>query len=200
MKFEMRFRPGDDVRALVLLALGVLAGGSFYLHSRYQTAIEASYERTETLYGEIVANIRILREASNLRAVETQAKDDLSRVSRHSSLSVATADLLDNLHASARNFDTRIEQLQPGITQSETNALQATALTIRVSGTFRNILAFIEDLSHHSTLISVSDTEIALANSAGGNKAEPRLDATIHATLYRLSVPNNKETRVASAR
>jgi Tfp pilus assembly protein PilO len=78
--------------------------------------------------------------------------------------------------------------------------LQATPLSIRINGTFRGILGFVEDLSHHATLIRVTDTELALASSAQSNAAQPRLDATIHATLYRLQLSMIKESHSASAR
>lgn len=197
----MRFRPGDDVRVLWLLVLSVLVGGSCFVQTRYQTAIAASHDRTETLYRQTVADAHVIREAGRLRAVQRRARADLARVSRDRSLSEATARLLATLHASARTYNMRVMSLQPGGGQGElTNkALQATALTIRVRGKFRDILAFVEDLSHHSTLINVSDTEMAVANDEANDSAEPPLDATIHATMYRLHVPGEKEHRDASA-
>lgn len=199
MKFEMRFRAGDDVRAVWLLALCVVLGGSFYVQTRYQTAIGGSHDRTETLYRETVANTRIVREAFSLHAIQERAQADLARVSHDTSLSGTTASLLSMLHGSAKKFDTRILQVQPGDNKGASHALQATTLTIRLRGKFRDILGFVEDLSHHATLISVTDTEMALANDSESGAPEPRLDATIHATMFRLTVPDDKEFRVASA-
>jgi hypothetical protein len=195
----MRFRPGDEVRALWILAAAVLFGGSFYVQTRYQTAISASVDRTEWLYRQTVAGTRLVRQASHLRAVEQQAQSDLSRVSRNASLSDATANLLAMLHDSARAFDTRVVGVEPGTAQSGSSELQASPLTIRVNGKFRNILRFVENLSHHATLISVSDTEMALANGSEPDAAEPHLEATIHATLYRLLLHIHQEVRVAAA-
>ncbi|HKU66885.1 MAG TPA: type 4a pilus biogenesis protein PilO [Candidatus Baltobacteraceae bacterium] len=200
MKVELRLRPGDDVRAIWLIALGVLVAGFFYVQTRYQSEISAAYDRTEILYHRTLADTRLVQQASRLRTLEAQARDDLSRVSHDSSLAATTANLLGMLHASARTFDTRVEEVQPGNPQAGREALQATPLVIRLNGRFRNILAFVEDLSHHATLISVSDTEIALANDSQRDAAEPRLDATVHATLYRLEMPAEKELRVAPAR
>lgn len=201
MKLEMRFRAGDDVRALWLLALCVVIAGSYYVQTRYQTAIAASHERTETMYRQTVADMRIAREAASLQAIQTRAKADLARVSHDTSLSGTTASLLAMLHSSANKFTTRVLAIQPGISPpaAATGALRATALTIRVRGEFRDILGFVEDLSHHATLISVSDTEMALATGEESREGEPRLEATIHATLYRLALPDDKEVRVASA-
>lgn len=203
MKLEMRFRGGDDVRAVWLLALCVLIGGSFYVQTQYQTAIALSHERTETLYRETVTNARIVRQASSLHAIQQRAQADLARISHDTSLSGTTASLLFMLHGSAATFDTRILEVQPGSappTAAVPKSLQATAVTIRVRGKFRDILGFVEDLSHHATLISVSDTEMAPANDSENGAAEPQLDATIHATMYRLALPDAKELRVASAR
>jgi Tfp pilus assembly protein PilO len=104
------------------------------------------------------------------------------------------------LHSSAMAFDTSVVEVQPGAAQNSGAELQANALTIRVNGKFRNILRFVENLSHHSTLINVSDTEMALANGTERDAEEPRLDATIHATLYRLQLQGHREVRVAAAR
>lgn len=207
MKLEMRLRAGDDIRAVWLLAFCILVGGSYYVQTRCQTAIGASHDRTEALYRRTVADARIIRQSVRLRRIQTRAIADLTQVSRDTSLSGTTAQLLSILHASAQTFHTRILELQPGNAQAAEpqnddnlagKALRATSLTIRVQGKFRNILGFVEDLSHHATLVNVSDTEMALATDESG-EGEPRLDATIHATLYRLAMPDDKELRLASA-
>lgn len=197
----MRFRAGDDVWAVWLLALCVVIGGSYYVQTQYQTAIALSHERTEALYRETVADARIVREAASLHAIQQRAQADLTRVSHDTTLSGATASLLSVLQRSAATFDTHILQVQPGDAQapSASRSLQATPLTIRVRGKFRDILGFVEDLSHHATLISVSDTEMAPAVDSENGAGELRLDATIHATMYRLAPPDGKELRVASA-
>jgi Tfp pilus assembly protein PilO len=201
MKCELRFRPGDDVRAIWLLAVAVLVCGSVSVQMRYQAAIRSARDRTEALYHRTLADMRLVHEAGDLREIQSRAERDLARISQDQSLSATTADLLDTLHGSARAFDSTVLALQPSPSQAATpgNALQATPITMRVRGRFRNILRLVEDLSHHATLISVTDTEMSLANDASANDAEPRLDATIHATLYRLTVPAMKELRVATA-
>lgn len=201
MNLEMRLRPGDDVRFLWLLTICVLIAGSYYVQTRYQTAIAASHDQTDTMYRQTVADMRIVREAASLRAIRARARADLARVSHDSSLSGTTADLLSMLHSSANTYATRVLAIQPdtGSTAAATGSLRATILTIRVRGKFRDILAFVEDLSHHATLIKVSDTEMALAAQDEHGTDGPHLEATIHATLYRLAIPDDKEVRVASA-
>jgi hypothetical protein len=201
MKAVIGFRAGDDVRLLWLLALFVLVGGSVYLQTQYQTAIGLSRQRTETLYRETVADERIVREAASLHAIQQRARDDLARVSQDASLAGTTATLLSTLHRSGAAFDARVLEVQPGDTKLPAGAspLRATALTIRIRATFRNILRFVENLSHHSTLISVSDTEMVPANGSKNRAGELRLDATIHATMYRVAIPGGKESGIAPA-
>lgn len=205
MKFEMRFRPGDDIRMLWILASLVLLGGSFYVQTRYQAAISASYERSETLYRETVADNRIIGESAVLSRIEERAESDLMRVSHDTTLSASTANLLATLHASAERFRTRIVAIQPGtdpenVAHESNPALQSSALTIRLRGTFRDVLSFVEDLSHHATLLNVSDTEMSLASGDVTNGGEPALDATVHATLYRLYLPSDRGLSFASGR
>jgi len=201
MNFELRLRQGDDVRLVWLLAVGVFCIGLAYVHMRYHGAIEASNGRAEHLYAQTVANSRIVHQAAHLRAVAQRAQHDLAQISHDVSLPRTTAELLRTLYASALKYDTRVLAIQPGSDENaEKPALEGTALTIRISGTFRNILNFVEDLSHHSTLINVSDTEMTLASGSEGHAAEPRLDATIHAVVYRLHAPSDKDDTVAAAR
>ncbi|HET6894579.1 MAG TPA: type 4a pilus biogenesis protein PilO [Candidatus Baltobacteraceae bacterium] len=201
MNFELRMRPGDDVRAAWLLAVLVFCVGLAYVQIHYHGAIQASNMRAEALYAQTVSDSRIIRQASQLRAVANRAQQDLARVSHDSSLPRTTAELLSTLYSSAKTYDARVVAIQPGAASSTANkALDGTLLTIRITGSFRNILEFVEDLSHHSTLISVSDTEMALATGAPGNAAEPRLDATIHAAIYRLHMPGDKGDTGAPAR
>lgn len=204
MKFETRFRPGDDVRALWLLVIAIVATGWFLVQTRYESAIAASHSQTELIYRQTVADARIVRQASELRQIQAHALSDLARVSHDSSLSSSTANLLATLHASAKRFGTKVTGVLPVGDSAPVDAsgkadpLESTSLTIHIRGKFRDILGFVEDLSHHATLIRVSDTEMALDDTAGPD-TEPSLDATVHATLYRLQLADDKEIRLASA-
>jgi Tfp pilus assembly protein PilO len=211
MSFELRLRGGDDVRILWVAAVVIVCVGFFYVNARYQSEIGRSHERAETLYRQTVSDERVLRDAASLRATQERALNDLRHIAKDASLSATTADLLATLHGSASQFGTHVVQLQPGGAEAEpapvdksadvpSTSLQATAFTIRIQGRFRSIVRFIEDLSHHATLINVASTEIALSNGVDHHGPEPMLDATIHATLYRLHVPEQGETRIAAAR
>lgn len=208
MKLQLQRRPGDDVRAVWLLAVLIVTVGAYCIETRYERAIGLAHDRTEVLYRRMVANERIVQQAGSLRKLETQAMNDLRRVSHDTSLSVSTAALVATLDRSANLYHTEVTGLEPsqGQTPSLTakgadddRRLSATQITIRARGGFRNVLRFVENLSHHATLISVSDTQLVLANREN-DEPEPQLDATIHATLYRLQMPAPKETRIAAAR
>lgn len=205
MTFETRFRPGDGVRALWLLVIAVVAGGWFFVQTHFEDAITASHAQTELLYRQTVADARIVRQAPQLRQVQQRAQNDLARISHDSSLSASTANLLETLHASVKRFDSKVTGVEPGSATAaagksgKPDPLESAALTIHVRGSFRHILGFVEDLSHHATPIRVWDTELSLAHDASAASAEPQLDATIHATLYRLRQTYNKEMRIAAA-
>ncbi len=196
----LRPRAGDDVRAVWLLALCALGGGSWLVQSRYQAAITSTYARTETLYRETLADARLIRESAGLHEIEVQADEDLARISRDVTLSGTTADFLGALQRSAASLKTTVLGVEPVPAGAlPVQGLDATGLTIRAQGKFRSLLRLVEDLSHHSTLIDVSDTEMMVDREGRQDASDPRLDATIHATLYRLRTDSHKEVRVATA-
>jgi hypothetical protein len=208
MKFRLERRRGDDVRVLWLIAVLIVGFGSYFIETRFERAIGIAHDNTESLYRRMVANERIVQEAGALRQLETTAMSDLRRVSHETSLSVTTAALVAALDRSAQTYHTSVTGLEPGIGKLTPGSppsirderLIATDLTIKVCGRFRDLLRFVEDLSHHRTLISVSDTQLAIA-SGESERHEPKLDATIHATLYRLRLPEStQEARFATAR
>jgi hypothetical protein len=203
---RLELREGDDVRCLWLASILVLAFGAWVLNARYERSIAAAHEQTEYLYRETVANRRTISQAAALHAIERQAREDIGRISHERSLSTTTAELLDMLHHSSRDYRTQILGVVPTQTSAaaghvveESRDLLATHLTIRAGGSFKNILVFVENLSHQSTLLDVADVELALAGGADQNVNEPDLEATIHATLYRLMGPT-EEPLVVPAR
>ena len=194
MKVRLRFRAGDEVRALWFLAVIILGLGSYLIETRYQFAIVQAHVKTESLYRETVANRRTIAQASALRHIQKVVENDLRSISQEQSISMTTAAMLITLQRSALQHHMVILGVEPGKSGHTDTRLLQTDLTLRVEGGFQAILGFIEDLPHQRTLISVTDTQLALAQGSNDTAGAPKLDATIHAALYRLlpaeEVPN----------
>jgi hypothetical protein len=206
-RFERR--TGDDVRAAWLLAVIIVGYGAYFIGTHYERAIAQAHDVTESLYRRTVANERIIQEAGMLSRVQSTTLNDLRRVSHETSLSLTTAELVATLDRSGSAFRTRVTELEPAPMQSSLaiakpsvadTALSATEITIKARGQFRNLIRFVEDLSHHRTLLRISDTQLAIA-ARGDDTRSPNLDAIIHATLYRLHMPGpTREVRLAADR
>ncbi len=195
MKVRLTVRPGDDVRGMWLLALLILGFGFYLILNHYEREIAQAHALAESFYRRTVANDRIVQEAAALARVQSAAQADLQRVSRATSLSASTAGLVSTIDRSAAAFHTQIVSLEPapaspshGKARLADDALLLSTLTIRVRGRFRDLLGFIEDLSdlsHHRELLRISDTQLGIA-SGQRDAHEPKLDAAIHAELYRI--------------
>ncbi|HZT11828.1 MAG TPA: hypothetical protein VFA29_03450, partial [Candidatus Baltobacteraceae bacterium] len=144
---------------------------------------------------------------------EHRAEADLTRLAKDVPMSVSTAGMLQTLERNAAIAGVAIEGVepqpaQPAAVPAAGNAVSAPAtgprlvqddVLIRVSGRFRDLLRFVAALSHNRILIRVAQTDVALSTAAGTQPAgEPRLDAAVHATLYRLFVRPMEERSVAT--
>jgi Tfp pilus assembly protein PilO len=173
-----------DVRVLWFLAAAMFVAGGYWLEARYERAIDASKTDIEALYRNTAQNQRIVAHAAALKAAQATAETELRSVSHEPSLSAVTASLLVTLEDSAHRCKVDVVALQPGTTITE-DRLAATDLTVRMRGSFTHLIAFLQDISRHADIISVSRSDLALSSQAESSR-EPKLDATIHATLYRL--------------
>jgi hypothetical protein len=203
VKFRLERRSGDDVRAIWLVAFLAAGFGWYFIEARFEHAIRDTQARTESMYRRMVVNERIVQQSQMLSRVQATALSDLRRVSHETSLSATTAQLILALDSSAKRNGTPVTAVEPeavqprAVARQQDSSLSATGLTIKAHGKFRGLLRFIEDLTHHATLLSVSDTQLEVANGEQ-ERAEPKLDATIHATLYRLHIPPQLEKPVAT--
>lgn len=189
----LRIRRSDAERILWLFALGVFGFGCYFIEGRYQTKILATQTATESLYRATAANERALAERARLRRVRSIAERDLRRIAHNLPLSLTTAETLRLLQESAAAHGVRIEDIETEQAQDDAHAaddtLSGTQLLLRVRGSFRNVLWFIGGFSNAHTLLSVSDTQLALTQRRQ-NTPVPLLDANIHMTLYRLNWRN----------
>lgn len=202
-----------QVRALWLLAALILTAGLARVEVAYGAAIRTSQAEAQGLYARISADERTLSERAALARAERAANADLERLAKDVPLAISTAGLLETLERNAAVAGVTVEGVEPQAAQAvavpasqsaaPVNAggprLLQTDILIRVSGRFGNLLRFIEALSHNRTLIRVSQTDVALSTASGVQSgAPPALDATVHATLYRLYVHPMEERPVAS--
>jgi Tfp pilus assembly protein PilO len=174
----------DGVRILWIVTAAVSLSGAYVLESHYERSISASRMRIEMLYRNTTNNQRIVAHAAELRAAQAAAEADLQRVSHDGSLPMATVSLLVTLQEAASRYHVAVVALQPGTTVSE-NRLSATDLTLRMRGRFLDMIRFLENISRQNSILRVSRTDLALSSRAA-KTAEPELDATVHATLYRM--------------
>ncbi len=185
--------------AAIAAALVCVAALVYLMYVHYERPVAEAYRRSEWLYAQTAANEQIVAHAAQLKRLHARALANLRRISMETSLSVSTANVILDLQTSAQQFGITILSIEPGA-QAQTAALPVapspvkphtglsqTPLTVRARGTFHPLLHFISALSKQRTLLSVNDTSFALAATAGKAHAAPLLDATIHATLYRLS-------------
>jgi hypothetical protein len=187
-------RPGEDARLLWMLTALVAVGGYYAIDSHYQQAIGRAGEATQQLYERVAANSRIIREAGRLALVQARVRADIAAVTKDQSPAATTSALLMMLATSAKRFHVQVKAVEPA-TPASTGAVAAapidgligTDMTIRVRGRFRNLLGFVEDLSHHGVLLAITDTQLAVTGNNDANVPAPDLDATVHATLYRIA-------------
>lgn len=202
------FRSGDDARALWMLTLITIAAGSFAIQRSYETAIFRSGVRGEAAYRQTLENDRIVRLAAELRASESIAAADLHRLSRDTRAAQSTAELLATLQNKGEQAGVSVQGVQPAVSLPDAGPSQPldsrfaeTPMTLRISGTFRALLQFVEYLSEERTLVGVEDVQLSLGDqSRTTTSADPQIDAVVHATLYRLHLPVQEERRVAAAR
>lgn len=201
LRFERR--PADEARAVWCFAVCVLAFGLHAVDARYRPAIAAAQSRAQTFYRRAVADERLVRDAPLLERAQRAAAADLRRVSRENSISSTTADLIEQLARTGRRDGVAMISLQPGSSApSADRQMPVTPLTMVVRGRFRGLLQFVEDISRERTLLRVTGTQLGRAAFAQSESAsaEPALDATVSAQLYRPHLPPEGEEPLASSR
>lgn len=198
----------SDSGVLWLAALLILLAGTYVVESRYQSAIAQSEARSDFLYARTISNERTVEEAPSLRKLQTTVEADLRSLSRGLPQSLTTAGLLTMLQTTGGIHHVAIVAVQPDEVQPATVAqpalsvepwLRPTAVTIKLHGTFRDLLYFVEAVSRGRTLLEIDDAQIAV-DPIETPSAKTDLDADIHTTLYRLDLPIDEERRIDAAR
>ncbi len=197
----------SDAGALWLTAFIIFLGGSYVVETQCREAIGQSAARSQALYERTVSNERTIAEAPSLRRLQATVEGDVRHLSRDVSLSITTAQLLAMLQSTASIHhveviavepeQSRLPAISPAPQTDETPWLEPEPVTVRVRGGFRDLLYFIEAISRQRTLLEIDDAQVQMdpAQSEAGS-----LDADVHTTLYRLTLPTEEEHRIETAR
>jgi hypothetical protein len=199
MRWSFERRPADEVRALWIAAVCMLAFGLYMVHARYEPVIGAAHLRADRFYSGMLSNERLIREAAVLHRTERAAFADLRRVSRNSSQGATTAGLIAHISEVSRAQGVTLLSLEPQEAPSGDRSMPSTDLTIGVRGRFPALLQFIEDLSRSGTLLRVTGAHLSLA-AAAQTGSKPLIDAAVRAVLYRPSIPMEEGGIHVSAR
>lgn len=181
------------VVAFVIFGLGV--GLVWWPASQQVDQVRA---HSRELYDEANRLDAAVERATQLQAAQGRIRSDLRTLGATRSTGALTAALLRLFHDEAKQSGVEIREISPEASAAEqTKAdgrLASYAVTVGLRAPFRNIVRLLADLPRHDVLIEVHDVRLSSSASASG---APALDATLHATIYRVgSVPGTEVSHV----
>jgi hypothetical protein len=167
------------------MAAAMLVCGYVAVTATYERAIESSRVRAAAAYGEMLAATRAMAERPRLERVKRRVDRDIANLRIARDPNAAVADLLTALYGGAGRSDITVLSLDPvpAAPHPGNATVDAERVTVRVRGTFRNILRFLDTVTGGRTLISVDRLELqALPGVA--TPGSPSLEATVQMTEY----------------
>ena len=171
--------------ASAALLLGVGIGLIWWPSAR---RIDELQEHARVMYERANRNQAIVERSVALRRIRLRVERDVRRLSGRSSLAAATAATIALVNGEARRFNVSIRQIAPDqVSTAESDLkeqLAPYALEIGLRGRFSDMLALVSDLPRHEVLIGVA--QVDLTSLARPSSDRPELDATLHATIYRV--------------
>lgn len=178
----------NTMRALWTASALLAIGACWYVQHHFERRIARAQTSVESLYAMTSANERTVREAGRLRAARNAAEADLKRFGAGASLPSATAAVLEALERQARAHRATVAAVAPAAvtTSIRTPGLLAVPVTLRVRGQFRDLLAFLIDVSERTPLLEIRRTQLAPSGKRR-TRVEPMLDAVIDAMMYRFT-------------
>lgn len=191
-----------DVRGLVrvtwLIVAFVVGGvgfGCIWWPASQQ--ISQRHARALELYDEANTIDAAIRRSSQLRDAQLRIRSDLAELGGIRTPGAVTAALLQLLHEESKRQSIEVREVAPDANARasvpKADLLAPTELSIAVRGPFRNIVALVADLSRHDVLVDIHDIQLGATEST---RNAPVLDATLHATMYRLvSLPAVGDSR-----
>ena len=201
MKFTILHAvPRDWERLLWVVSVAILAGGYFTITHRYERQIVDSTQRSQALYERTVLNRRIISQSGRVRALRTELRARLNGVFLSPRPAEATAALLRDLDALARQHNALVMAVSPqdrakplvspSAAPSHPVALQNEEVDISIRGHFSDLLALIAQMPRQHSLLRVSQVSFSLSNATRADSSRPLLDAKVHTFVYHVTGKN----------
>jgi Tfp pilus assembly protein PilO len=192
------------VRSLwMLTAFNLLGIGMGVICWPASQRIDALHARARELYAEADANEREARLTSGLRRSEARAYGDVIRLAGQSSAGASMAAVLLLLNREASRFSVEIRSITPPVGGSQTpggpskpDPLAEFDVELSVHGSFKDIVAFLSDVSRHEVLVAPRSASLSLDGPAS---LRPMLNASVATTIYFLKDLTKAETRHATS-
>lgn len=182
------------VRAVWASAALFTLAGFWHVQHHYERRIRLARTSAETLYAMTSANEQTIRQEGRLRVQRDAALRDLKLFGTVASQPSATANVLEAFERQARAHRAIISAVTPtALAQMQTApGLIAMPVTLRVRGRFRDLLAFLVDVSSRTPLLEIRRTQLAPSQKAV-QRGGPQLDAAIDAIVYRFAPSDSRE-------
>ncbi|HEY0799178.1 MAG TPA: hypothetical protein VGD50_08505 [Candidatus Baltobacteraceae bacterium] len=190
----------DPARLLWLLAVLVLAGGGYFIIKPAEQMLSATDAQTQSLTQQALTDEQALQNRARFEIQARQIRAELASITVRGNVSESTEALLNDVSTVAGRDAVEVTSLKPSAafqtiptpstsSAPSTNpfdAAQVDDFDVVVRGSYRNIVAFLRDLSHMPTLTRVVDAQLDRSNAAEAADGTPSLDATVHIQTIRL--------------
>ena len=137
----------------------------------------------------IAAAERVLAQTARYRTVRARVERDLRPYRPALATRNSAARLLNTLAGLSPGKGARIAAVQPGTALPRAGAmapLQARAVEIDVTGTFPQIVDFVERAPRRGSLLEIQGVDVALASSRLSSESHPLLAGRVRAQFYTL--------------
>ncbi len=175
-----------------LVALVIFGAGFGLVWWPFSQSIAAVRSHARELYEEANRNDAITLRASDLRAARARIHADLVTLGGVRSQGAVLSSTLRLLSEEGKRLRVDVRSIAPAQhAGGETHdPLVGTDVAIAVRGSFRNIVDMIADVPRHDVLVEIHDAQLVSADTMQGL---PKLDVTLHATIYRLTLPERSD-------
>lgn len=152
-----------------------------------EAEIASARNHAALLYDGARTNEEHIAAAARLKDVQSRVVADVRTLAGQHDASAMTAVTLRLLSSEGSRFNVRVTSIAPDAAHPESNAdpLLGAPATLGLTGHFRDIVAFLADVSRHDVLIAINDVSLGAATDAPGS-GSPVLNVVAHTTFYRI--------------